>query len=501
MSQDPVGAGSLRLVGNDVDGGAQSSITTPSGYNGVVQIIILLFLIAVSACSPPVSAPAEPRNLVVLSIDTLRPDHLGLYGYSRSTSPHLDRFARSSVVFDQAVTVHVATAPAHGTILTGEYPGGHGIELNGMALKPGVPTLAGMLAEKGFVTGAFVSGWTLQRHTGLDRGFEIYDDDLGPPRNGARREGSETTAAALKWLRAKVAAEKDFFLFVHLFEPHWPYDPPASDALKFLPGRYELTTVSKPVHIDRLLSVNRLNSEEQQEYVARYDGEIVVADRLADRLLRELENLGVAHNTVVVVLADHGETLFEREWTMDHGARPYDEQARIPLILHVPGDPDAGKRVPDQVSLLDVVPTVFDIFGLESPDSLPGRSLLPLIRGESSGSKPRPVFITARSEPRRVPHIKAQLLNRGLVRAMRLPEIKLIEYPAPGGRRQPELFNLIDDPGERDNRAGENFDIVVGLHSELERWQATNGETSDPDGIALTPEVEAALRELGYIDD
>ncbi len=466
-----------------------------------MRIIIPLFLIAVSACSPPVSAPTEPKNLIILSIDTLRPDHLGLYGYSRPTSPHLDLFARSSVVFDQAVTVHVATAPAHATILTGEYPGGHGIQRNGMALRPEVPTLAGMLAEKGFATGAFVSGWTLQRHTGLDRGFEIYDDDLGPPRNGARRVGSETTAAAVAWLRAKVAAEKNFFLFVHLFEPHWPYDPPARDALRFLPGVYELTTVSKPVHIDRLLSVNRLNPAEQQEYVARYDGEIVVADRLADRLLQELEKLGVAHNTVVVVLSDHGETLFEREWTMDHGTRPYDEQARVPLIIHVPGDPDAGERVPDQVSLLDVVPTVFDIFGLEPRKSLPGRSLLPLMRGERTGANPRPVFITARAEPQRVPHIKAQLLNRGLVRAIRLPEIKLIEYPVAGRRQQPELFNLIDDPGERDNRAGENIDIVVGLHKELERWQRTTGEAPDPGSQELDPEVEEALRELGYIDD
>jgi choline-sulfatase len=472
-----------------------------SGYNESVWIIITLCLVVISACSPPPNAPAEPKNLVILSIDTLRADHLGLYGYRRPTSPHLDRFARSSVVFDQAVTVHVATAPAHGTILTGEYPGSHGIERNGMTLKKGIPTLAGIFAEKGLATGAFVSGWTLQRHTGLDRGFEIYDDDLGPPRNGARRDGSETTAAAVTWIREQVAAEKDFFLFVHLFEPHWPYDPPARDALRFLPGVYELTTVSKPVHLDRLLSVNRLTLAEQQEYVARYDGEIVVADRLADRLFDELERLGVAHNTVVIVLSDHGETLFEREWTMDHGTRPYEEQTRVPLVLHIPGDPYAGHRVPDQVSLVDVVPTALEIFGLESPRSLPGRSLLPLIRGERTDEQPRPAFITARAEPRRVPHIDAPLLSRGLVRAIRLPGIKLIEYPMAGQLRQPELFNLIDDPGERNNRAKTSFDIVVGLHNELEKWQSATGQAPEPGSRELDPEVEEALRELGYIDD
>jgi len=471
------------------------------GYNGLVWIIITLFLVIVSACSAQLNAPAEPKNLVILSIDTLRADHLGAYGYSRSTSPHLDRFARSSVVFDQAVTVHVSTAPAHGTILTGEYPGGHGIQRNGMTLEPGVPTLAGILAKKGFVTGAFVSGWTLQRHTGLFRGFETYDDDLGPPRNGARRKGAETTDAAVNWLRQEVTAERNFFLFVHLFEPHWPYDPPAQDALRFLPGVYELTTISKPVHLNRLLSVNQLTPPEQQEYIARYDGEIVVADRLADRLFDELEKIGVAHNTVVIVLSDHGETLFEREWTMDHGTRPYEEQARVPLMLHIPGDPYAGQRVSDQVSLVDVVPTVLEIFGLESPPTLPGRSLLPLVRGKQTDNQHRPVFITARAEPGRVPHIQAPLSSRGLVRAIRLPGLKLIEYPSAGRLRQPEFFNLIDDPGERDNRAKENLDIVVSLHGELEEWQTATGGAAEPRNRELDPEVEEALRELGYIDD
>ena len=472
-----------------------------SGYNGFVWIIVTLCLVVISACSPLPSTPTEPQNLVILSIDTLRVDHLGFYGYRRPTSPHLDRFAQSSVVFDQAVTVHVATAPAHGTVLTGEYPAGHGIQRNGMTLKPGIPTLAGVFAESGLATGAFVSGWTLQSHTGLGRGFETYDDDLGPPRNGARREGSQTAAAAVDWLEEQVAAQRNFFLFVHLFEPHWPYDPPARDALRFLPGVYELTTVSKPVHLDRLLSVNRLTPAEQQEYVARYDGEIVVADRLADRLFGALEKLGVAHNTVVIVLSDHGETLFEREWTMDHGTRPYEEQARVPLVLHIPGDPFAGHRVPDQVSLVDVVPTALEIFGLESARGLPGRSLLPLIRGDRTDEPSRPAFITARAEPRRVPHIKASLLNRGLVRAIRLPEIKLIEYPVSGGRRQPELFNLIDDPGEHENRSGENFDIVVGLHGELEEWQSATGQAPESGTRELEPEVEEALRELGYIDN
>jgi arylsulfatase A-like enzyme len=466
-----------------------------------VRIIGSLLVIAISACGVAPAAPTEPVNLVILSIDTLRPDHLGTYGYSRATSPNLDRFAQRSVVFDQAVTVHVATAPAHGTILTGRYPGSHGIQRNGMRLKPGVPTLAETLAAHGLATGAFVSGWTLQRHTGLDRGFSVFDDRLDGPGAGARRAGDLTTRAALGWLQTQVAAGRGFFLFLHLFEPHWPYDPPARDALRFLSGQYELTTIGKPVHIDRLITVNQLSYLEQQEYVARYDGEIVVADRLLDRLLQGLEKLGVADTTVVVVLSDHGETLFEREWTMDHGTRPYDEQARVPMVLHLPGDRLAGRRVADQVSLLDVVPTLLDLLDVDPPEGLQGRSLLPLARGESAATAPRPVFITARCEPQRVPHIRAPLTDKGLVRAVRLPGIKLIEFPMAGSRRYPEVFDLGDDPGERINQAKTNVDTALILHRELERWQADSGSDPEPAAPELDPEVEAALRELGYIDD
>ncbi|HSL19473.1 MAG TPA: sulfatase [Methylomirabilota bacterium] len=454
-----------------------------------------------TACAgSPSPEPAEARNLLILSIDTLRPDHLGCYGYHRDTSPELDRFAERSAVFEQAVTVHVSTAPAHATILTGRYPGSHGLVRNGMAVAPGVPTLAETLTAAGWATGAFVSGWTLQRHTGLDRGFEVYDDELGPPRAGARRDGGATTDAALRWLRDAVDGGRRFFLFLHLFEPHWPYDPPVGDALRFLPGRYELTTLSRPVHIDRRLSVNRLSPAERDEYVARYDGEIVVADRLVRRVLDALEELDLARSTVVVVLSDHGETLFEREWAMDHGARPYDEQARVPLVLHLPGDRLAGRRVPDQVSLVDIVPTVADIFALAPPEGVQGRSLLPLAE-DPEGERPvLPAFVTARPEPSRVPHIRQPLTTSGLVCAIRMPGVKLVEFPMTRSRWHPELFDLAADPGETDNLAQARFDAALALHGQLEAWRIATASGGDVELPVLDPEVEEALRELGYLE-
>jgi arylsulfatase A-like enzyme len=468
----------------------------------VALLSVLAAAVAAGGCEagPTASPPTSPRNLVILSIDTLRPDHLGLYGYQRPTSPTLDRLANEAVVFDQATTVHVTTAPAHATILTGRYPGSHGLVRNGMGLASGIPTLAEHLAARGWATGAFVSGWTLQRHTNLDRGFEVYDDDLGPPRAGARRDGRATTDTALGWLGDQVASNRRFFLLVHLFEPHWPYDPPDELALRFLPGRYELTTRSRPVHIDRRLRVNRLSPAEREEYVARYDGEIVVADRLAARLLDALDDLDVGHDTVVIVLSDHGETLFEREWSMDHGARPYDEQALVPLILRIPGRA-GGLRITEPVSLLDVFPTVMSILDLPPPAGLQGRSLLPLVESPGAAASPRPDFITARPEPDRVSHIRAPLSAGGLVCAIRLPGIKLIEYPLASGLWHHELFDLTRDPGETTDIAVDAPESVAALHGELGRWRSSTRIDADLPIPDLDPQVEEALRELGYIEN
>lgn len=461
-------------------------------------MITFLLATVVLGCSAQPTASQGPTNLVVLSIDTLRPDHLGLYGYDKPTSPNMDKLAARSVVFEQAVTVHVTTAPAHATILTGLEPLRHGILRNGMRLSRDVPTLAESLAAAGWATGAFVSGWTLQRHTGLDRGFEIYDDSLDAPGAGARRDGGFTTNRALGWIDNQVVQHRPFFLFLHLFEPHWPYEPQIADAERFLPFQYVMSTWDKPVHLDRLITVNRLTAAEQREYVARYDGEIVAADRLVDRLLDDLKTLGVADNTVVILLSDHGETLFERPWTMDHGARPYDEQARVPLILSFP-DGQPARRVADQVSLLDIAPTVFDILDVEPPEGLRGRSLVPLARGETD-ARPRPAVITARPEPERVPHISAGLSGNGLVRAIRLPKVKLIEYPTTERGWHQELFDLTADPGETVDLSGERKTTVDSLDTELQRlWSTTDAAVADT--VELDPEVEKALKELGYIDD
>ncbi|MCU0303448.1 MAG: sulfatase-like hydrolase/transferase [Thermoanaerobaculales bacterium] len=463
-----------------------------------VALAVVIGLAGCTAAEPP---PSPPENLVILSIDTLRPDHLSLYGYHHPTSEHLDRLARRSAVFDQAITVHVTTAPAHATVLTGRWPADHGIVRNGLRLADGVTTLAEVFAARGWATGAFVSGWTLERHTGLDRGFEVYDDALDGPGAGARRAGGLTTDRAIGWLELQATGGRPFFLFLHLFEPHWPYDPPAADALRFLPGQYELATIGRPVHIERRLSVNRLDGLERREYVARYDGEIAVADRLLGRLLDALDRLGLARRTAVVVLSDHGETLVEREWAMDHGGRPYDEQARVPLVLHIPGDRSAGRRVADQVSLLDVAPTALELLGVDPPAGLPGRSLLALARGEAPSSGLGPAFVTAGCLPERVPHIEAPLRPHAVVRAVRLPGLKLVEYPLADGGWHPELFDLGADPGETVNLAPARPELVSGLHAELDRWQGQRRADLEATGFELDPGVAEALRALGYDGD
>ncbi|HSN55900.1 MAG TPA: hypothetical protein VLT32_14595, partial [Candidatus Sulfomarinibacteraceae bacterium] len=183
-----------------------------------------------------------------------------------------------------------------------------------------------------------------------------------------------------------------------------------------------------------------------------------------------------------------------------HGARPYDEQARVPLFLHLPGDRLAGGRVPDQVSLVDIVPTVADIFDLAPPEGVRGRGLLPLAEDPEGERQALPTFITARPEPSRVPHIRQPLTTSGLVCTIRMPGVKLVEFPMTRSRWHAELFDLAADPGERSNLAEAGLDATLALHTELEAWRVATASGGNLELPALDPEVEEALRQLGYLE-
>jgi arylsulfatase A-like enzyme len=447
------------------------------------------------------ASPAAPwsagQNVILISIDTLRRDHLPIYGYERDTSPNLAALADEGVVFDSAIAVHTNTTPSHASMLTGRYPARHGIVQNGMPLRPRIPTLPGLLRDEGLVTGAFVSSWTLTDRVGLDAGFDVYDCELSEDRE---RIAQDTVDRALPWLRARASAGERFFLFLHLFDPHFPYAAPADCTDRFAPeGQSALSTELKR-QLPRKKSDSGLNDQTAREYVSRYDGEIFYADRHVGRFLDELERLGLAEHTLIVFTSDHGESLWERDWVFDHGARAYDEQIRVPFVVRFPDGRESGERRAAQVSHVDIMPTVLDYLEIDGPDDLDGRSLLRLVERETEADRRRPAFAHARVAPDRVPEIGAELRQIGLISVVRYPDLKLIEYPAAQEDFYKQLFALDADPGERNNLAHDDPRRAKTLHDQLEHFRRETRADRVGAPPELPPEIEEGLRALGYID-
>lgn len=408
----------------------------------------LLAFLSLGGCSP---ATAPPPNVVLLSIDTLRPDRLGCYGARRVETPAIDALARAGVRFENAFTPVPLTLPAHWTIHTGIEPWHHGVVDNGMtpAGSPGV-TLAQRFSASGYDTAAFVAAFVLHRTFGLDQGFARYDD--GPAADAALDQPLHATGRAderldraLAWLRKP--RTKAFFLWLHLYDPHAPYDPPA---------------------------------EFRARYAARpYDGEVAFVDSQVARLTAALERSGAAKNTVVVLLSDHGESLGEHG-EQSHGMLLYDATLRVPLIFRLPRHLAAGEVRKDEATLADVAPTLLALAGLKPLAGIDGRDLF----GDERGA-------------RRLGAISEAPLRRfgwSPLFALRGGHWKYIAAP------RPELYDLAADPAERQDRSAERRDLATDLargarriEKEMRARLATRPAT-EPDA-----EARANLAALGYL--
>jgi len=311
------------------------------------------------------SSPEAPPNIVLVTVDTTRRANLSIYGYSRRTSPNLEAIAGESTVFEQAMAVHTNTAPVHATLMSGLYPTEHGLRRNSGRFDRSKPTLAKALGEKGYETAGFVSSATLRRSTGIDEGFGLYsEENIG-------RSGLDNLDVVFPWLKLRAADGKPFFLFYHNFDPHFPYNPPDEWT-----GRFRFDEGKKGPRPELVQSGPRRSSKAQvRENIARYDGEIAMADETLGQLVARLKELDLFENTLLLVLADHGETLVERPWAFDHGGRAYDEQVHIPLLIRWPHGENGGLRIQTQVSQIDIFPTMMRAAGLSIPAAARGRPL------------------------------------------------------------------------------------------------------------------------------
>jgi choline-sulfatase len=395
-------------------------------------------------------------NLLLITIDTLRADHLGAYGSTAGATPVLDALASRGVRFDQVQTAAPLTAPSHATILTGRYPPSHGVRGNVVfTLGASRRTLATRLKARGYRTAAFVGAYPVAAAFGFAQGFDVFDEEFhetSPIDQGAERRANEVADAAMRWLALDTGRENrqaPFFAWLHFYDPHAPYDPPKPFAERF---------AGRP-----------------------YDGEIAFTDAQIGRILDALRVSGHDQDTVVMVLADHGEGLGDhRELT--HAVLIYQSTMRVPFIVAGPGV-QRGRVVRDRVATVDVVPTALGTIGIQPDADLIGRDLRPLMNGRSIPSDP---FYTESLFGRLNCHWAAL---RGWVR----DDWKLINGS------EPELYNLADDPAEQRNLAAEQPDRVRRMSDELQRAMqrlAPGGDRAQP--RAVTAEQEERLRSLGY---
>ncbi|HEX2162457.1 MAG TPA: sulfatase [Thermoanaerobaculia bacterium] len=424
-----------------------------------------------AACGGP---PPAADTLVLVSIDTLRPDRLGCYGGSRPTSPRLDALCAESVVFEQAIAAAPSTLPSHATLLTGLSPLRHGASMSRRrALPAEIETVAERLAAAGFRTASFNDGGQVDARWGLDQGFEVYrsfESDLLAP----------IVDAGLAWLDEVRAADPDgrVFLFLHTYQVHHPYRPRARDLAALGAAPYD-GALGPTVGYRELLRINRqrlLPAPEDLAFIDdAYDAEIRDMDRALGRLLDGLAERGLGRRLALVFTSDHGEEMGEHGWWGWHSHTLYDELLRVPLVVRRPGGRSGGTRIAYQARGVDVAPTLLALAGLEAPPGLDGTDLLALVEG---------------GEPAATRFAVAEI-DGGAARALRSRRWKLYGD---------DLYDLVADPAERYDVAGRRPDVAGALADRLARAVAESREAAPGEApVTLDPEAVERLRALGYL--
>jgi arylsulfatase A-like enzyme len=448
----------------------------------------------------PACAPEPPRNAVLIVLDTLRADRLFSYGNPRPTSPALDALAREGALFETVVSNAPWTLPAMVGLMTGEYPTARTYD-SGLRR-----SLVAELQAAGFATVAFTEGAFVSKRYGFELGFQTFREHEGSvpflldaPAENAQADPERGIEKTFRWAKswlAEHARERRFFLLVHTYEPHVPYR--RRTFAEGMPRGRLGPTFEAGAAIAAKRSEQLADDVELAYIRALYDGGVAACDRAVGELLAELERLGIARETLVVVTSDHGEDLGDRLPLRpgNHGHALYDEQLRVPLILRDPTREFAVRRVTAQVRLVDVMPTILDLLGLPAPADRNGRSLVPLLRGEES--EPRLAWAE-------IPH--HALIDSGLRWAVRTGSHKLIVTPPAArgsGEARLELYDLRADAGERSNQAtgdpARRAELMQQLRSVALALNANGAAVYREVAGPPDPQQEERLRSLGYVE-
>lgn len=463
---------------------------------GVGLGIALGAVVVLAVLSRSFVQPAKPPNVLLVSIDTLRADHLSCYGYERQTSPTIDALAADGMLFEQAYSHSPKTAISHMSLLTSLVPEAHGVrqwEATGaVRLSDDIPTLATLLRQQGYATAGVTGGGHVRGELGFDQGMDSYVVSAPVEKGFAR---------AAQWIESVVSAEDPppFFLFLHTYQVHDPYipgdpyrglytDPDYSG--KIVPSFAELKKLAtggwEQRHAAYWARVDRSDPADVQHLRDLYDGGIRRVDDRLGRLLERLDAIGVRDDTLIVVLSDHGEEFLEHGEFLHE--QIYQELLRVPLILVPPAGADArlrGRREQRVVRLIDVAPTILSVLGFPVPDHFQGVSLLPPPEGEAT------------------PAVEVMSSwHAGGWQALRVGDWKLVRKTRPTGVTQ-ELYDLAQDPGERKDRA---LDDAAVVHSMADRLDTTTAaaesfqkSVSRGTGVAPDEATLERLRALGYL--
>jgi len=443
-----------------------------------ISAVLVGFLLAGSAPAARNSKPSRPVvspvPVILISIDTLRADHLSCYGYRHLKTAAIDALAAEGTLFSETSSQIPITLPSHLSLFTSTYPFANGIGENAERVPQGAVTLAGILQSHGYATAAFIGGYFLAREFGLDQGFSVYDSPFGGHLEGSeaaaalKRPAADVLADARKWLDARGGTPAaPFFVFIHLFDLHHPYTEPASFRMRYPDSEY--------------------------------DAELAYTDSELGDFWQFLKDRRLFSRSLIVLTADHGESLGDHGEST-HGYFIYQSTLQVPLIIRWPEERSrpaaagasasapASRRIDDPVGLIDVAPTILQYLGLPRPESFQGRGLLDLPASGESTSPPREVYSESLYA-----HDK---FGWAPLRALRVKDFKYIDAP------EPELYNLADDPGEQHNLVSESPAVEHALAARLADLRKRYARAAVP-GVAaqpeMTPEALANLHALGYL--
>lgn len=475
------------------------SLPRPRG----TALLVLAALCAVSlvGCGDP-----PPRPVILLTVDTLRADAVGLFGGQHVETPQMDGIGRDGAIIERTFVPTPRTTQSVGTILTGLHPLTHGADGLGMQLTDDVTSIAEVFRANGYRTAAFVTNINLAPGRGFEQGFDLYSN---PENRWKGNSAEDLTSEAIAWLESR-NGDEPFFLWIHYLDPHWPYTPPAEFARRadpeFADRDFDITERQERGDVSKgqiIYEARSIMTEREIEHVRRlYAAEVGATDEAIGRLFEALERLELRDEVLLTFTSDHGESLGEHDYWFAHGEYLYEGGLRVPWMVRAPGLVPEGTRIGGVTLLADVAPTVLGLSGLPIPPLVEGRDLSPFLRGEAESSPGDPIAVHVGDWRHIHPENPRHPVEgrEGRWTALREGDLKLIRVPMSEEGFDEELYDLADDPGETRNLVDERPDDVARLRERLGAELADFEPLVVQDAEAPDEEELDALRSLGYVD-